>query len=386
MSTPINKAVTAYGIGWSDADTTYAALHFNLVNADFGNAAGMQAIKTKNPNVKIIGYKIQQEYPTADDWVTVNANESWFVHAADGVTRIKSKAFGWYLMDVGNAGFRQHWVSVLNSKLSASPAYDGVMMDNPINDLTVSYVQNDLDQTVPASVVSRWHSDTIGFLRYVKANILSGKIVIINDDEFNGTSYLNEVDGDVIEGFIHAMFGAGINDYARPSVDSLVMKLATGKIVWASSSVNPSTATAAQVATLLKFCYAGFLLCMNAKAYWSWTANSMNWYSDLYGGYQSIMDTDIGQPTGAYYSSQSVYMRDFTNGRVLFNPSANSYTISLGKTYYLLDGTPVTSVVLQPHSGGILLTGTAPPPPQQKVDFNFTVPYQSGQVVNIRLT
>jgi hypothetical protein len=46
-------------------------------------------------------------------------------------------------------------------------------------------------------------------------------------------------------------------------------------------------------------------------------------------------------------------MRDFTNGKVLFNPSANSYTINLGSTYYL-NGSPITSLWVAAYSGYIL--------------------------------
>jgi hypothetical protein len=67
------------------------------------------------------------------------------------------------------------------------------------------------------------------------------------------------------------------------------------------------------------------------------------------------MDTQIGSSTGAYYPSQNVYMRDFTGGKVLFNPTGNSNTINLGGTYKTVGGSTVSSVTLSAYSGEILL-------------------------------
>ena len=35
-----------------------------------------------------------------------------------------------YLMDVGNVGWRQHWLSYVNKKLEACSAYNGIFADD----------------------------------------------------------------------------------------------------------------------------------------------------------------------------------------------------------------------------------------------------------------
>lgn len=67
----------------------------------------------------------------------------------------------------------------------------------------------------------------------------------------------------------------------------------------------------------------------------------------------------IGRPTDAYHQSQSVYLRDFTNGLALVNPSAStSYTVTLSGTHHDLYGNPIGSqVTLPPASGLVLLNG-----------------------------
>jgi hypothetical protein len=355
-STTINKAVPVYGIGWSDSDTTFAAQHFTFVDTDFGHSAAMQNLKAKNTDVKIVGYKEVMMYNYLDDWAEVNSHEDWFVHDASG-SRIKSTGWNWYLMDAGSAGYRQHWISYVNNKLGSLPAYDGVFADDVWNTIA-DYMLSSFSSTVPASVISNWHSNMIGFLQYAKANLRSGKILISNSDEWNGIDYISITDGEMIEGFAHASWDS-VSSYARPSIDVLARKCATGKIVWAASGIDGSAATQTQIDAMLKYCYASFLVGMSgSNAYWSWTSTGGAIYNDLHGAFQPIMDTNIGQPTDTYYQSQNVYMRDFTGGKVVVNLASSSFTVNLGGTYKLLDGTTVSSITLNSHSGEILLSST----------------------------
>jgi hypothetical protein len=70
-------------------------------------------------------------------------------------------------------------------------------------------------------------------------------------------------------------------------------------------------------------------------------------------------DAKIGHPCGAMRSSQNVYMRDYSNGLSLVNPSPDqTYTVALeaNASFVNLKGASVgPSVVLPPHSGLVLL-------------------------------
>jgi hypothetical protein len=65
----------------------------------------------------------------------------------------------------------------------------------------------------------------------------------------------------------------------------------------------------------------------------------------------------IGSPTDAYHQSQGVYMRHFTNGLALVNPSeTTSYSVSLTGAYRDLYGHTLSGqVTLPPASGQVLL-------------------------------
>jgi hypothetical protein len=67
------------------------------------------------------------------------------------------------------------------------------------------------------------------------------------------------------------------------------------------------------------------------------------------------MDTDVGSSSGVYYTSQNVWMRDLSNGKVVFNPKSTSYVVNLGASYKFLNGTTVSSLTLGALSGVVLL-------------------------------
>ena len=359
-----NKAITAYGLSFSDSDISFVANHFDLLNTDFDGTRSdfyipflpaMQKIKTINSLIKIIGYKdMIGIYQYNNDWTVVNSHEDWFIHDTNG-NRIKNTQWGWYLMDVGSAGWREHFTSYINDKMN-NAVYDGVFAD----DVRTQISSDEFDRQIPNSVISRWHSDTTSMLQYVKANMLSGKMFIINTDNWSSLDYINEADGMMIEGFGHASWesidspGTRTINTILNQINALSTNSANGKLVWAATgSLIQNPINTEKVNTMTKYCYSIFLLGTNGdQAYWGWN----DWYSsDESQGYQTISETQIGLPTGAYYLNQNVYMRNFTQGKVVVNLSAYSRTVNFGEYYKLLNGTVISSEILNPYSGEILL-------------------------------
>jgi hypothetical protein len=78
--------------------------------------------------------------------------------------------------------------------------------------------------------------------------------------------------------------------------------------------------------------------------------------------YGVLLDTPeyhaaIGYPVGAMYQVQQIYMRDFTNGLAIVNPSSvGSFTITLpAGTFQDLYGEDAEVLLLEPHHGIVLL-------------------------------
>ncbi|HVM71215.1 MAG TPA: putative glycoside hydrolase [Anaerolineales bacterium] len=66
----------------------------------------------------------------------------------------------------------------------------------------------------------------------------------------------------------------------------------------------------------------------------------------------------IGHPLGPMYQSQGVYMRDYSNGLAIVNPSSFGQTFNIllpGRKYQDLYGSKVNLLTLAPQSGSVLL-------------------------------
>jgi hypothetical protein len=360
--------MTWNGVWMPQQALDFAKEHFNTMSLgsyQWQNYPVSAIQDFKNAGMAPLGYTrlAQVQYsPTPDycsaDWVEVNTHEDWFIHDALTGGRIWNPADSGFLMDIGNAGFRQHWITYVRNNLNTYQGFTGIFIDNTIGSMDADWVPwtrfNDGSQPVfKTSDLNSWHSNAVNFLAQIKA-AFPDKTIIINTDGLN-YDYVDKVDGVMIEGFTHATYQNADQyntaDLTKLQIDYYASVTSNGKIAWYYSGT--STGTNAQINNLVKYCFAGALISNNNPQ----SVFSFNdWFSfDGSHGYYPIMDTNIGSPTGTYYQSQGVYMRDYTAGKVLFNPFANSYTVNLGQDYRLVSGATVSSVTLNGYSGEILL-------------------------------
>lgn len=114
------------------------------------------------------------------------------------------------------------------------------------------------------------------------------------------------------------------------------------------------TTSSLQLRSDCQWVLANYLLAKGSHTYLTWRG-LVQVPGDIY--YQPEYRAAIGSATDVAYQSQNVWMRDFTAGLAIVNPSnTTSYTVSLtaGK-YKDLYGNPVTTTTLAPHSGLVLL-------------------------------
>lgn len=75
-----------------------------------------------------------------------------------------------------------------------------------------------------------------------------------------------------------------------------------------------------------------------------------------YSLFDYIYKIKIGHPLSLKYKKDGVWQRDYSNGKVLVNPTYQSYKINLGREYKTLDGATVEEIELKEHEGIILLS------------------------------
>lgn len=369
----------------SPYDASWIASHFDLLDTDFGLAAStVTAMHTANADLKVIGYRDLIAMKTSyADWATVDANEAWFLHDSGG-NRIYRTASGWWLMDPANAGWRAHYIDQINTAIAAG-GYDGVFADDCWNE--VSDYQSSFDRTIQAADVASWHADMVAFVAYVKANISSGKLVIVNNDEWYSSDYVTEADGEMLEGFIHPDWKVASDHSDRPTalqvaqIDKLVTDTAAGKIVLCQSGSSDSTLQA----NMLNGCYAAFLSGANLSlAYFAYNS----WYhADTAKGYYALMDFDVGTASGAYTYEDNVYKRTFTRVKSVFNPASSGYSVAIGASYLdAYDNSAEASTITVSAYSGITLirpytvTSSATTGGTVSPNGSTTIAYGSSQV------
>jgi hypothetical protein len=339
--TSFKNALTIWGVSGHLNDATIAHMaKFDLVNTDY-RVTNIAELKTLNPDVVVLGYRdmclMQDNLP---DWSTVDANEDWFYHYGDGSRVIWAYGdYNNYLMNPASVGWRNHFTSVSKAAIIAA-GMDGLFID----DVWDSWGMPIYGLNPPAFPVD-YHDTCEAFLAYVKAQY--GTMLVVGNGP-NNTDYPNACDGKFAENFL-TMFDAFTD------IDALVT-LSTATKTYVSFQRTPTQ-------SVMTYCLAGFLLGVNGD-------NAYFGHGDFYdvdhpygfGGYYEEMDTvqTIGTATGAYALSQNVYMREFTNGKVVFNPSANNYNIVLPGYKFLLGGLDATAFTLNAYTAAILVPDAEP--------------------------
>ena len=106
----------------------------------------------------------------------------------------------------------------------------------------------------------------------------------------------------------------------------------------------------------IQWILANYLLVKEAYTYCSFISSVFDRYRQLNVSLPEYF-AQVGHPHSALYQDQNVYMRDYSNGLAIVNPSLDqSYTVTLpANTYEDLNGHAITTVTMQPYSGLVLV-------------------------------
>ena len=354
--------VVAYVEWFSDEDAEFAASNFDIVITGFKTASTIGKIKALNPTIIILGYRsIMSMHTYYDDWPEADAHEDWFLHDVSGnrIRAVSGGLAGWYGMDVGNPGWREHFANYVKSMLETYPDVDGIFADNAWNSFRYA-VWNVPKEQLPADIGSRWHNDMLAMISFVKKTI-GNKLLIVNTD--NNDDYVDACDGKMEEHFVHKTFWWSLDKSHSEwydwegKVESLKNINQRGKYYLAHSGTiipeNPTEADLDKIHDIVIYCFASYLLGVNGeKAIFGF--NNIH-SKDGSRGYYSAFDVSLGSPVSEYYLINSTYTRDFSDGKVLVNPTNASHTIFLDENYRTLNGEKVSIVALPAHRALILL-------------------------------
>jgi hypothetical protein len=376
----------------SDAQWQFAATHYAGVQKMTRPDADI--LRRYNPNLLILHYRLGLGLgyraiengcqPTGgflhiiegSDWVQEwpgdgAVQEAWFAHwPENSAARVLNCDWGWWLMNLDDAGWRAYWQGEVLRQLQANDN-DGLFMDS----LSVpNYLGADrYDPALPPldlDYETAWAARIDAWLAWLQTQPVGDYAIVPNVGNWvttrDPTTYA-AADGVMLEGF--AMWGEGspyaVDDW-RLQMNRALGLIRTGKAVIAQAYLG-------SVSERL-FALGSYLLIKGNRTY-------LNLESDMAPEWWPEYDIAIGSPLQPPVAniddltSAGVYRRDFTGGFVLVNPAEDGAprVVNLGGAFRLVqptgggavgeDGVPtgslayqtVTSVSLAPYSAAVLL-------------------------------
>jgi hypothetical protein len=316
-----------------------------------------------NPNHSV-------EYDSAQ--LQLFIDNGWILKDGAGDFVIDEEGKG-YLVDVGNPAYQSwlaQWLKTYISKYGAN----GAFLDNCLasDEITWGTTQVPINpRTGVAWINQEWNNGVISTVNTIKA-VLGDTMYVVCNGVWNGANWNNRlqyyqslllnanIDGIMSEGWI--------SDYTKPLwYDETTWKKSIDMAVWinnnflskgekffialAYNAAEGTVPTGSHPDQYALFNYASQLLAA------SHSGNSLSYGPYLMNDYtQSLFKINVGTPTSNYslIPNTHVYARDFSNVKVLVNPTNTAYEVNLPQEY-ILQGVSVSAVTVQPHTG-ILLT------------------------------
>jgi hypothetical protein len=362
------SGLNAWGPRWMAGTSTVSrsraiadAENFSLLVAHEQTYDGhISAMHAANPDLVVLTY-INAAYAESGKWSTYP--NSWFAHDRNG-NKVKSTQFGSYVMDVSNPNWWNNRADKCKSLINDN-GYDGCLLDllgtgplvagqstsMPYNSSTGQdwTYQQWLAQT--AKLANRVESRVPNAVIYGNG-LASGRRYFMNP---GATSQLwDGPDGMMAEVFVRSAKD-GANSFRgetqwKQDVDMLVDAANRNKTIFVTAKLWIS-ASSSKTNQWHQYALGTFLLGADGDAFFMFSSDKSKptdghpWW-----------DMNIGSPQGSYFkTSQGLYQRNYTNGRVLVNPTNSSKTISVGSGFRDVWGNPVPSTVtLQAHTARVL--------------------------------
>jgi putative glycosyl hydrolase-like family 15 (GHL15) protein len=335
------------------------AKHFDVIAALKGTYADhVDAMKAANPDLVLMVY-LNGTMAQAGEGSAFPG--SWYLRDRAG-NKVKSRGWGNYLMNPAEPGWQKAVADRCRAYLDES-GYDGCFLDvlgtAPLNS---SYVT-----ALPVNPATRdpwrrsgWLRATTAVARATRDEVSPAPVFgngLANGSLYFGgsapsSSILGGLDGGMAESFVRDAYApAGSFRSAtlwRRDVNLLRDVAAKGDAGLAITKVW-SSASKRQTNAVQRYALATFLLGYKP---------GLSFYSfrDDHGltGWRSAWGRAIGAPTGSYRKVGDSYVRAFSGGVVVVNPTGSRTHVSLGGAYRRAGGT-VSRVTLRAHHASILL-------------------------------
>lgn len=373
----VNMVYAAYDPGYTDDEFRWLAEHAGLLILHENYGDRIDFIKKVNPDIKVLCYK----YPgVGRDWEPHGCGNymwidekhpEWFLLDRYGERVIdpfneKHSNLRVYLMDWGNDLWKQYAADHMLKSMSDAK-WDGVFLD----EIHLKVEERWAPNGIKGYEDDRKFKEAINdFLGYVYGRFQEeGKLLILNScecirEEGCWASRLEVSDGLLDEGFANVY---GWNSNIWRSEEEWGMQISDMELTAGEDKLYLAIAHNRgmnEKDTLYNL--ASFLMGVNNdKAFFDndgsvifsieYRGRFIDGYRRDYRAFGDIYNVPIGYPLSGRYERDGVWQRDYSNGKVVVNPSSKPHSINLDETYIDHNGLGVDNITLEPHEGLILL-------------------------------
>ena len=337
----------------------------NAYSIVIGDSADAQTLSTLPATTLayFAGTDVNSQWSTGVPYQQALAN-GWLLKDASGAPLKNLGYQSNYIGDVGSAGYQQAWTANVLAYLHAHRGVAGVFIDDVLYDLKpMTRVEATAYPTQQA-----WASAQLSFVRAVGSALRAkGYYVLVNasgyvpgnsgsDNGTNTAAWWQQL-GPYVNGLMNEYFGqlSDGSDALRPTGASWTQNWdGWQRLVQVAQTMGKDfvgvTYAAASDTRTITYAKASFLL--------DWNGGGGAFIYTPTGGSDptsSASTIQVGRPVGSKKQVGTGWMRAYSQGVVLVNPSSSSsQTFQLGGAYVTASGSQVTSVTLAPTTGAIL--------------------------------
>jgi hypothetical protein len=353
------------------------------VSAGDAYVAKMNQVHALNPGYKALVYRsIKDIYDYwTDEWNYANQS-GWLLKDASGNYLVSINYGHNYLVDITNPDY-QKWVAQIIKSWIENYSFDGVFADNSLFSDAGEWLWDSNARPINPRTNTYFSDEEVrqGLIQIHKEirNAIGNKLLICNGI-YHGSrfyerqsSYMEILNNSPLDGIMsEGCWYDGVNHIWKTEdqwLDSLRF------LRWFQDSDRYFVAAGYSVGQLPQDCtslrmamyaYASTLLGITrGKTYLfcgfdydGWSKDGLINHPDVMSLMQGLNNLTIGVPLEEYHivTGTHVYERDFSNAKVLVNPTNTSYTVSLSQSYKTLDGSTVSgSLTVGTYTGFFLL-------------------------------
>ena len=396
-------------VDYGDQMTVADAARYQIVALGYGSGTTSQAavrqliasIHARNPSVRILLYKNYTASPSDPQgiggcagWNSSQTNggvpQSWFLRDASGAPMYSAK-YAAYELDPGNAQVQNACVASAVAMAKAG-GYDGILWDSINPSLFWEGISSGNCSSSSCTSDANWHAAMRSWVTNTSVGLHSAHLLSIGNIAGgainwccgSGSSIWQSYQQIGLDGAEEESFAIGTNSLP---VSPAQWKQALLNELWSEANGKYMLGSGDAFSNQALNVYGLATLILGAQSYSSWDTASGNYSSGAYWFPQYDAALALGSPLGPYsVQSNGLYVRRFTNGTVVVNPT----TSAIGDPQYGLIGAQSGRIGLgvrgKPAGAG---RSTPTPPSNAKKltctakSYNQSYPHTSGMAFGL---